>query len=158
MPSFQKMICLVGENPLPIYLGIKEFVDRKGDDTEVILVHSSETKEEAEAIRKTCREHAGLNRTQFHLELLSHPFEPALVLDRMRELRSSYPDAALNYTGGTKVMSGFGLVTWVFMVENKNLLDRVFYLEERTGNFHFGCCLTAWFASPAMLEPPETED
>jgi hypothetical protein len=46
MPGlFDKMVCLVGENPLPVYLGIKQLAT---PEAEVVLVYSEATRPKAE--------------------------------------------------------------------------------------------------------------
>jgi hypothetical protein len=49
MPGpFDKMVCLVGANPLPVYLGIKQLTT---PEAEVILVYSEATKPQAQNIK-----------------------------------------------------------------------------------------------------------
>jgi len=49
MPGpFDKMVCLVGENPLPVYLGIKQLAT---PEAEVILVCSEATRPQAKNIK-----------------------------------------------------------------------------------------------------------
>jgi hypothetical protein len=54
MPGlFDKMVCLVGENPLPVYLGIKQLAT---PEAEVVLVYSEATKPQAKNIEELLRQ------------------------------------------------------------------------------------------------------
>ena len=49
MPAlFDSMVCLVGENPLPVYLGIKQLAP---PEAEVVLVYSEASKPQAKNIK-----------------------------------------------------------------------------------------------------------
>jgi hypothetical protein len=155
MPGpFGKMVCLVGENPLPVYLGIKQLAS---PDAEVVLVYSEATKPQAKNIKtlidKT-REATG-NRghtcVMNQVVQLRDPFSPRQVRETLDAVvaRLSNPRAyALNYTGGTKVMSDYGLLAWTLMQQAPHRKERfaglawpevqnTFYLEEPSGKFHF---------------------
>jgi hypothetical protein len=119
------MVCLVGENPLPIYLGIQQFAM---DDAEIVFVHSEETKDAANAIEKQM----GGARKRIAYPKLNDPYDPKELSPTMDGLKKIYPDAGLNYTGGTKVMSAFAVRSWYGDLTN------AFYLEEARGLFHFG--------------------
>lgn len=125
MATFSKMICLVGENPLPIYLGIQQFA---ADDAGIIFVHSSETEKQTKAIAGKL----GKSRTRVELSKLQDPYDPKELALTMDGLKKAYPNAGLNYTGGTKVMSAFAVRSW------GGALTNAFYLEEARGVFHFG--------------------
>src|SRR5437870_4931529 len=121
MPGpFDRMVCLVGENPLPIYLGIKQLAT---PDAEIVLIYSEGTKSQARNI-KTLVEARATNgnrgRTCYMNQVvqLRDPFCPRQVRETLDAVvaRLNSPQAyALNYTGGTKVMSDYGLLAWVLM-------------------------------------------
>ena len=49
MPGpFDKMVCLVGEDPLPVYLGITQLAT---PEAEIVLVYSEATKPQAKNIK-----------------------------------------------------------------------------------------------------------
>lgn len=49
MPGpFDRMVCLVGENPLPIYLRIKQLAT---PEAEIVLVYSEATRPQAKSIK-----------------------------------------------------------------------------------------------------------
>lgn len=123
---YDQMVCLVGENPLPIYLGIKQFA---APNATLVLIHSKQTKPQADALAALVR-----FRADIQPKLLTDPFSPFEVDSAVQEVFAAYPKAVLNYTGGTKVMSGFGLSQWKL----EDALERAFYLEEAQGLFHFG--------------------
>jgi hypothetical protein len=132
------MVCLVGENPLPVYFGIMQFADITNASTIIVLVHSLETKPQAFHLRDVIRKVSGSKATLI-LRFLPDPFNPILVNGIMADLRIQFPQAALNYTGGTKVMAGFGLLNWRSSTGiDKPLFDDAFYLEEGKQRFHFG--------------------
>lgn len=138
MPTYSQMICLVGENPLPVYLGIMQIADLADSQGTVVLVHSRETKPQALNIRSILKASARV-KANVHLRELTTPFDPGLVNGFMKDLRGEFPRAALNYTGGTKVMAGFGLLNWQSQADSKaSPFDDAFYLEEGRQSFHFG--------------------
>lgn len=146
---YSQMVCLVGENPLPIYLGIMQIADLADSQGTVVLVHSKETKQQALNIKSILKASAKI-KASVHLRELENPFNPSLVNGFMSDLRAEYPQAALNYTGGTKVMAGFGLLNWQSGTDgNAGLFDDAFYLEEGKQSFHFG----SRSESVALTEP-----
>lgn len=135
---YTEMVCLVGGNPLPVYLGIMQFADLTNDHTIIVLVHSEETKSQALSVKSIMKASARV-KAKLVLKQLIDPFNPSLVNGLMAELRGDYPKAALNYTGGTKVMAGFGLLNWQSGADkDDSLFDDAFYLEEGKQSFHFG--------------------
>jgi hypothetical protein len=135
---FKQLVCLVGENPMPIYLSIQQFA---ADGAEVILVCSEKTKEVAKRLRDLFQSRQKNIQFPTNFEVLGKPYDPNYVRTFMEGLVNRYPSAALNYTGGTKVMSSFSVLPWSFrpvsgqLEEVKNVI--MFYLEEEEGNFHF---------------------
>ncbi|BDI31521.1 hypothetical protein CCAX7_35720 [Capsulimonas corticalis] len=131
MRTFQTIIILVGENPLPAYYGVLNFAT---SDAHVLLLHSEKTFSFADHIKSIIHRDNDELRLQRKPELLSplkNPFDPQELSQVMSGLRNTYPDAALNYTGGTKVMSAVAYHFW------QDRLDMAFYLEEGAGVFHF---------------------
>lgn len=122
--KYRQMVCLVGENPLPIYLGIQQFAE---SNAEVVLVHSKETEDVANAIQNRM----GSSRKRIPHPKLNDPYDPKELAATMDRLKAMHPSAGMNYTGGTKVMSAFAVRSWGSDLKN------AFYLEEARGIFHF---------------------
>lgn len=155
MPGpFDKMVCLVGENPLPVYLGIKQLAT---PEAEVVLVYSEATKPQAQNIKalldKVRVTNGNGERTCITNQVvqLCDPYCPRQVRETLDAVvaRLNHPqNYALNYTGGTKVMSDYGLLAWMLMQQAPHRQERstglawpevknAFYLEEPSGKFHF---------------------
>jgi len=133
-PLFSTLISLVGENPLPIYLGIQQYAK---PDATIILVHSKDngeqkgTRAQAQAIGKMLT-HPNIQYVE------TAPYKPSDVMTTLGTLLKNFPDAGLNYTGGTKVMSAFSVYEMSKQVPSEaDLFSRVFYLEEGNGVFQF---------------------
>jgi hypothetical protein len=129
--SFDTMVCLVGENPLPIYLGIRQLA---APNARIVLVHSSETGKVAKPIATKMKELG----YQAEMRKLTDPYAPMKVLEDIRKIAEQFPGAVLNYTGGTKVMSTFAVLAW----KQDAKFENSFYLEEGGGDsdlgqFHF---------------------
>jgi hypothetical protein len=111
MPGpFDKMVCLVGENPLPVYLGIKQLATR---EAEVILVYSEATGPQAQNIKglldkeRVTNGNRGRTYITNQVVQLRDSFCPRQVretLDAMVAM-NNLRAYAFNYTGGTMVMS-----------------------------------------------------
>jgi ethanolamine utilization microcompartment shell protein EutL len=122
MPGrFDKMVCLVGENPLPVYLGIKQLAT---PEAEVILVYSEATKPQSQNIKglleKGRKANGNRGRTCITDQVvqLRDPFRPYEVRKTLDAVVASLDNPrayALNNTGGTKVMSDYGLLAWIQM-------------------------------------------
>lgn len=136
--AYDVLICLVGENPLPIYLGIKQFAHAT---TRIVLVQSELTQDAADGVAKCMSTE---NVTPFFLR---DPFSPMEVYKDLERLAKDHIgpaiDASLsvacNYTGGTKVMSS---VSFHFLATKYESLMDLFYLAESGGTdaqgaFHF---------------------
>jgi hypothetical protein len=115
------MVCLVGENPLPVYLGIKQLPTPQA---KVILVYSEATKPQAQNIKglldkaRVANGNRELTCIMNQVVLLCDPFWPRQVRETLDVVvaRLNTPQAyALNYAGGTKVMSDYGLLAWILM-------------------------------------------
>ena len=165
--NYDVMICLVGENPLPIYLGIREFTHI---DTQIILVYSKSTEdmskstEDAAECVAQCIPHRNVER-----HILENPYSPAVVYRDLEEIEKKYIRPALrsslaialNYTGGTKVMAS--LFFW-FILDNFQKQVELLYLEDAKGanscgEFHFWLddsvsLKTGMRAWPAWRWPP----
>lgn len=110
-------IALVGSQTYPVYLGIKEM---KAD--EVVLVHSSSTKKEAERIRHEVPVNTRL------MELA--PVDIEEIYRSVRELRNRYmaqedAELSINLTGGTKLWS---LVFYEYFRSLSNV--RLMYVDQ----------------------------
>lgn len=132
MQLFDEMICLVGENPMPIYLGI---VDLCAEGAEIWLVHSVQTRPQAVAIQKKLGRRwqcpaANLVRVD--------PYSPANVLSCLGPLMARHRGAILNYTGGTKVMSAFAVQAHCAAAADDMRLGQLCYLEDPSHLFRFG--------------------
>ena len=129
MTKYNQMVCLVGESPVPVYLGIRQFAE---PNAEVYLLHSAETKPVAERIADT------LPTIRCRAVLLPDPYNPIAVAQSIGALRQAFSikhDAALNYTGGTKVMAAFAVLSWG---KEFGGWDNIFYLHEDAGRFRMG--------------------
>jgi hypothetical protein len=131
MPGpFDKMVCLVGENPLPVYLGIKQLAT---PEAEVVLVYSEATKPQAQNIKailnlaKVTNGNRGRTCIMKQVVQLRDPYCPRQVretLDAVVARLSNPRPYALNYTGGTKVMSDYGLLAWILMQQAPHQKER----------------------------------
>ncbi|MCX6358312.1 MAG: hypothetical protein NT029_00755 [Armatimonadetes bacterium] len=127
MPRFRSMVSLVGENPLPIYLAARQVA---APDARLLLVCSDHTRDVADRLREQL---AGAERQMFvKVRVIASAYDPVAVLEAMRQVRSDWPDAALNFTGGTKVMSAFAVQAWADDVA------RTLYLDEAAAAFRLG--------------------
>lgn len=122
--QYRRIVSLVGENPLPIYMGIVQFLQEGG---EAVLVCSSETKPMAEAVAAVAQDRGSFSYTR-----LANPFDPRPTAAVLDGLFAEMPDALLNFTGGTKVMAAYGLRAWLSAPE------RTMYLDEPSKLFRFG--------------------
>src|SRR5262245_62051758 len=105
MPGpFDKMVCLVGENPLPVYLGIKQLA---APEAEVVLVYSEATKVQAGNIKKlldkapVSKVNRGRTCIMNQVVQLCDPFSPRQVretLDAVLAILSNQRAYDLNYT------------------------------------------------------------
>lgn len=133
---YKSMVCLVGQNPLPVYLGIRQLTT---PDAKIWLVHSpgaSGTQPAANRIQDRLRADPDNARTCSMIPL-QDPFSPTAVQAVMARLRPQNGEpVALNYTGGTKVMSAFSVLAW------GECLPHVWYLDEGRGRFHSGTGVT----------------
>lgn len=119
------IVCLVGENPMPIYLSILQYADKI---TDVILVHSKETKEQADNITRLVN--TNYKDLIVRSRLLDEPYDPVSATRLFRDIKTNHPDALLNYTGGTKVMSSFAVKAW-------SDLNLMLYLDETAACFRY---------------------
>jgi hypothetical protein len=148
MPNFEKMISLVGENPLPVYLGIRQLT---ADGARILLVHSSGspgTKEQADRVKARLERDAGSRLVS--LFQIADPWDPASVLSAVAGLPGSWGEAAFDYTGGTKVMSAMAV---------RAAADRfaaLVYLEEARGQFRIWSPASGETESRTLsaLDPP----
>jgi hypothetical protein len=124
MDQPRAIVCLVGENPLPVYLGAHQFAD---EQCSIVLIHSRETRHQAERIKNQLEANHNRNVT---LELLANPYNAENVTELLTAIWKQRPDASLNYTGGTKVMAAFAVKQW-------RDDTKVFYLNEGEGSFAF---------------------
>jgi hypothetical protein len=109
MPGpFDKMVCLVGENPLPVYLGIKQLATPAA---EVVLVYSEATKAQAQNIKailnkaKVTNGNRGRTCIMNQVVQLRDPYCPRQVretLDAVVARLSNPRPYALNYTGAIR--------------------------------------------------------
>jgi hypothetical protein len=163
------MVCLVGENPLPIYLGIKQLATT---EAEIVLVYSEATKPQARNIKalidKDRVAQGNLGRTCIMNQVvqLRDPFSPRQVRETLDAVVARLPNQqayALNYTGGTKVMSDYGLLAWSLLKQAPKRPERdrglpwpevqnTFYLEEPSGIFHFHDDKIPLAVAPALEE------
>jgi hypothetical protein len=116
---------------MPVFLGIRQLA---APNARIILVHSSETGKVAKPIAAKTKELG----YQAELRKLTDPYAPMKVLEDIQKIAEQFPDAVLNYTGGTKVMSTFAVLAW----KQNARFENSFYLEEGGGDndlgqFHF---------------------
>ena len=128
---FDQMLCLVGENPLPVYLGIAGLCTQGG---EVWLMHSADTRRHAVAVQKKL---GSRWRCPAQTRVQVNPFSPQDVVRGTAQVSTGRPGLALNFTGGTKVMSAFALQAHVNAQPGDHRLGRAFYLEDRGHVFRF---------------------
>ncbi len=128
--SYRQMICLVGENPLPVYIGIRKL---STPDARIWLVCSEGgTDSYAKAIKSLVELDNDRNEESRSCNVVSipDPYDPNAI----REVISGFDqveNTALNITGGTKVMSAFSVTAW------KGGWEGIFYVEDGRRKFHF---------------------
>jgi hypothetical protein len=128
--KFATLVSLVGENPYPIYLGIRELA---APDCTVVLVHSEHTEPIARRIANIVSNEVWFKtKGKIYLEPINDEFDPITVENDLRSIRDKYPNSAINFTGGTKVMSAFGVIAWY-----KEKGWPATYLAEQCGTFLF---------------------
>ena len=136
--SYDQMVCLVGENPLPIYLSIRQFASRNAD---VFLIHSGKRADNPDLSTGTAgvaQRIASAFGDKPHFVPLDDPYSPKAVedvFDHLFKQRRVNESAALNYTGGTKVMSAQAVLAWK---ECGGDMARTIYLQEDTGQWRLG--------------------
>jgi hypothetical protein len=137
-----------------IYLGIKQLATT---DAEIVLVYSEATKPQARNIKalidkdRVAKGNLGRICIMNQVVQLRDPFSPRQVRETLDAVVARLPNRqayALNYTGGTKVMSDYGLLAWSLFPQTPKRPERdrgltwpevqnAFYLEEPSGIFHF---------------------
>jgi len=125
------MVCLVGENPLPVYLSIRQFA---AEGAQIILVcskGSKGTRPHADRIKQRIADHHSTEAWRVQIQQIEDPFSPASVLSIFDSLTGE-AECALHMTGGTKIMAAFSVLSW------KDRLQDVIYLAETNGRFWFG--------------------
>lgn len=137
---YDQMVCLVGMNPLPIYLGIRQFVAPQ-NYSQVYLIHSGERRAnfgQSTGTAGVAQRIAAALDTKPQFRSLADEYSPAAVeavLGQLFEGHQVNTEAALNYTGGTKVMSAFAVLAWSKLCSH---IDRTLYLQENENLFRFG--------------------
>ncbi len=131
MPKFDKLLCLVGENPLPVYLGVKQMAKERA---QVVLVCSAGTRPCAERVARALGDHCLPVLTSD--TGISDPHRPTAVARDLERIVDAVcvggpAEWGLNYTGGTKVMAAYALRRWA----DADALANTFYLDEGSG-----CC------------------
>ncbi len=119
-----EIVCLVGENPLPVYLGARQFANK--DCTTVVLLHSEQTKEQASRIESQLTDHVNESKC-----VSVDAYNPKSVTSVVSGLKTKLKYQLLNYTGGTKVMAAFAVKAWADDTT-------AFYLDEGEAKFWFG--------------------
>ncbi len=125
MPS--ALVSLVGANPYPIYLGVRQFAEQ---GTAIVLVHSDETADQAERIKSvlTKEDFAG---SAIDLQRLHSAHDPKQVREGLTDVMNKYANSWVNFTGGTKIMSAYGLMLW------READLPAFYIAEETQQIFF---------------------
>lgn len=132
---YDQMVCLVGENPLPIYLSIRQFASRNAD---VYLIHSGERATDPDLSTETAGVAQRISKalgSKPHFVSLDDPYDPVAVKDVLAGLFKHgrvNESAVLNYTGGTKVMSALAVLAWK---ECGGDAAKTIYLQEDTGQW-----------------------
>jgi hypothetical protein len=141
MRRFNQIVSLVGENPLPIYLAIRQFASPAA---ELILIYTPKTAPvsspdrgngEVERLEKRLKSVGFVRVETVRLPDAYDPASVNAVMTSLWDAQRLNEDAALNYTGGTKVMSAFSLLAW--WAQKKNINNTV-YLEDERRLFHLG--------------------
>src|SRR5579859_6016225 len=113
MPQYSRMVCLVGEDPLPNWLGIQQFMPSidasKGDGEKPVvrLIYSKQTYVVARNLYNQLEEERKNRLHEIDCLLdsageVSNAFSPRSMTDTIAKL-GDLTGYALNYTGGTKV-------------------------------------------------------
>lgn len=131
--KFDAMVCTVGENPLPVYLGIAQLTK---PDATIVLLHSEGTEGEAKRIANCLGTGRKVLMGKANGCLIKNPWDFESVFTTISywaDVFKDNSDAAINITGGTNVMTGFGMTIWIGR-DNNNVV----YLEEKENKFHIG--------------------
>lgn len=147
-------ISLIGGQPMPVHMGL---LDRKYDY--VVFVHSKETKENAEAIKKVGNYPAGLYEI--------HAVDYASFMPLLKALLAQYQDdeVYVNVSGGTKIWSVALALEAIkhdnvhpfYVDQNGN------YLDVKTGKSHVIDCnlnidtMLRYHLQPASSHTPLTD-
>jgi hypothetical protein len=129
--QYKSMICLVGENPLPIYIGIRRL---SAPNAIITLAYSEDG---TEIVAKMIKSRVASDNKSFHEERevkflpINDPYDPKSVGNVIGGWQCE-EDAALNITGGTKVMSAFAVDAW------KGKRENIFYIEDARRKIHYG--------------------
>ncbi|WP_394793789.1 hypothetical protein [Armatimonas sp.] len=132
--KFDAMVCTVGENPLPVYLGIAQLTK---PDATIVLLHSEGTEGEAKRIANCLGSRRKILMGARDGCLIKNPwdFESvfATITFARNELLKDFSSPAINITGGTNIMTGIGMTIWIGQ-DNYNVI----YLEEKENQFRIG--------------------
>jgi hypothetical protein len=142
--KFDAMVCTVGENPLPVYLGIAQLTKT---GAKVVLLHSKDTEEEAKRIRACLGASRDITLGEKQGCLIDNPWSFENVRETVGRWADVSPNAVINITGGTNVMTSVGMYTWL-LKNNKKIV----YLVEAENQFQF------WDDSPEPLKEPLSID
>jgi hypothetical protein len=126
------LVVLIGENPLPNYVAVRLLATV---DTQVILLHTSETTEQKNRLITLLCAH-GYQHNNI-VELVIHDSNPAEIRRVVSDMRSRWAKPIhINYTGGTKAMS----VNAMLALSDPQLFSS--YIDART--------LSLWIEGPGI--------
>jgi hypothetical protein len=142
MQDFNKLILLVGTNPLPNFVVAEYFMKNNHSLNEIIFLYSEEkqyqrgTREYAENLQKLLQgrhKNINLNFRSIHLSDISSAKEIERNLEeRLTSHLENSHSIHLNYTGGTKVMATH-IYRWIENYAKRNNITASFsYLDART--------------------------
>jgi hypothetical protein len=141
MQDFNKLILLVGTNPLPNFVVAEYFLRNNHSLNEIIFLYSEEnqyqrgTREYAENLQKLLQgrhKNINLNFRSIHLSDISSAKEIERNLEeRLTSHLENSHSIHLNYTGGTKVMATH-IYRWIENYAKRNKITASFsYLDAR---------------------------
>jgi hypothetical protein len=144
MQDFNKLILLVGTNPLPNFVVAEYFLKNNRSLNEIILLYSEEnqyqrgTGEYAENLQKLLQDrhrNINLNFLPIHLSDISSAKEIERNLEeRLASHLENSHSIHLNYTGGTKVMATH-IYTDGLKIMRKEIISPPLFLTLTRGNF-----------------------
>ena len=127
-----QLILLVGTNPLPVWVAWEHLKDLLSPISGVLLVHTKNTEDEAERLRKHIPMKSDLKQS-----LSTEPGNPRDISRKVGGFLKDIPETVqsihVHYTGGTKVMAVYTVATVEGYAQDRKIEVQTSYLDPRDG-------------------------